>query len=300
MSEPISAVIVVYNQIEQLKSCLSSVEGWVSEIIVVDLSSTEDIKSLAEAHHAKYHRLPYTQVVEQIRSRAFALASSDYILYLDADEQISPGLKSKLSKLTCQELDYVFIPRQNYIFGTWVKASRWWPDYQIRFFRPSKVTWPTTLHSQPEAVGTNIKLEADPKVSIIHHNYRTVDEWLEKNLRYARVDAADRLSSGQNFTILTAMKLSVSELISRFFAKGGYTDGMTGLILAILQSFYYFLVYAYYWQAQGYRSNESLDDLRSFPQTWFTHGLSETLFWNSKGKSTLHKIRAKLVRKMIA
>ncbi len=247
MTSSLAIVFIVFNQSKLLNSSLKLLSGLKHELHVADLGSTEDVESVAKALGAEYHRLPYTSVVETIRSQVFDLISTDYILYLDGDESVTPTLINKLVELSEGGADYVRIPRQNYIFNNWVQASRWWPDYQVRFFKRGMVTFPTTLHSEPVVTGREVVLPATAELAIKHLNYQSLDEWLEKNQRYARSDAQDRLKSGEEFSIFTATRLSVSELVSRFFAGSGYADGMHGLVLSILQSFYYFLVYAYYW-----------------------------------------------------
>lgn len=300
MTSSLAIVFIVYNQTKLLNSSLKLLSGLKHELHVADLGSTEDVESVAKALGAEYHRLPYTSVVETVRSQVFDLISTDYILYLDGDESVTPTLINKLVELSESGVDYVRIPRQNYIFNNWVQASRWWPDYQVRFFKRGMVTFPTTLHSEPVVTGREVVLPATAELAIKHLNYQSLDEWLEKNQRYARTDAQDRLASGVEFSIFTASRLSVSELVSRFFAGSGYADGMHGLVLSILQSFYYFLVYAYYWEGKKYESSLSVGEVKSVPRIWFSHGLSEILFWDKQDTGLINKIKGKLKRKLLA
>jgi hypothetical protein len=73
---------------------------------------------------------------------------------------------------------------------------------------------------------------------------------------------------------------------------------MHGLILSILQSFYYFMVYAYYWEAMKYADLENAATIKSFPRTWFSHGLAETLYWD-KNTNIVANIKSKLARRLI-
>lgn len=300
MTSSFGVVFIVYNQADLLNLSLKNLAKTGLSIHVADLSSTEDIAGVCQKWGATYIKLPYTPIVETIRNEVFDRIKTDYLLYLDADESVGDELISKLKSLAETGVDFVKIPRKNYLFNSWVKASRWWPDYQVRFFKRGMVTFPTQLHSEPLTNGQGLTLDPDPKLAIKHLNYRSLDEWFEKNRRYAKADAQDRLISKQSFTIIDAMKLSVSELVSRFFAGGGHADGMHGLILSILQSFYYFLVYAYYWEAKSYATSITTSDLKSFPRTWFTHGLSEIIYWDGIDNSLIKKIKGKLTRKLIA
>lgn len=300
MKPGISAVIVVKNQKDLLQKCLSSIAKWVDEIILIDLESTDDIAALAKRFKAKYYLHKNVLIVEEIRQASLKYISHEYVLFLDPDESINPALAQDLrAKARESQYDYLSTPRQNFVFGKWVKHSRWWPDYQTRLFRHNKVTWGKALHAEPVVTGAGFKYDAKEQFAIHHDNYRSLDEYFTKNLRYAKADAAERLLAKKDFTLFQAAKLSVSELISRFFADKGYQDGMHGLILAILQSFYYFLVYAYYWEGKGYQALESDSELKRFPKTWFSHGLAEVLHWD-RAKSFTKTIKEKLVRRMIA
>lgn len=301
MVAPLSAILIVYNQSQLLRSALTSIKGLAKEIIIIDLESSDDLETIAKAYKAKYIKLPKVEIVELVRQSSLQYATQPYILFLDADESVSPGLAKEICNLTkSQDYDYFEIPRQNYVFGEWVKASRWWPDYQIRLFKKGSATWPTTIHKPPITTGKGYHFAPDPAVALVHQNYQNLDEWFEKNRRYAKADAAARLQSYSPFTLIEAMHLSVSEFVSRYFAGHGYKDGLRGLTLSIFQAFYYFLVYAYYWEAKGYSALESDSTLLTFPRRWFSHGLSEIMHWDRSTQSFVSRLKTKLVRKMIA
>ena len=299
MKKGVSAIIIVHDQVSLLKKCLSSLT-WTDEVIILDLASHDDIKVVATKYGAIYKQSSLVSIVEKIRQDSLKYASYEYILFIDPDETIPSSLATLIrTKISEGGVDYFSTPRQNFVFGAWVKYSRWWPDYQVRIFRHNSVIWPTTLHAQPELKGVEYRLPAEPEYAIIHQNYLSIDEWLDKNRRYAKADAQDRLLSSHPYTILDAAKLSTSEFMSRFFAGEGYRDGMRGLVLSILQSFYYFLVYAYYWEEKKFAELETTEAIKDFPRSWFSHNLRETLYWQ-KLKSPLKTIKAKLVRRMIA
>jgi len=301
MTHGISAIVIAYNQRDLLEKCLASLKDWVNEIIVIDLMSQDNIAEIAKQYGAKYHLLPHVDVVELVRQKTIPYAKYDYIFFVDPDETIPTTLAKELVRLTKEgNVDYFETPRQNYVFGAWVKASRWWPDYQVRFFKKGALTWPKRLHAQPIVKGISHHFAPDPAYALIHQNYSNLDEWFEKNRRYAKSDAQNRLDSNEEFNLFVAMRLSISEFVSRYFAGRGVNDGMRGLILAILQSFYYFLVYAYYWEGKKYAELEDPKSLHNFPRSWFSHGLSEIMHWDSAKMNFVKKIKSKFVRKMIA
>ena len=187
MKPGISAVIVVKDQLELLKKCLKSIHNWVDEIIIIDLESTEDVKSLATFYKTKYYPHKLVPIVELIRQESLKYVEHEYVLFIDPDETIPATLAEDLSaKIKLGEFDFFVTPRQNYIFGKWVRHSRWWPDLQTRVFRHDKVTWGTTLHAEAVAIGDGYTYDAIESFAIHHENYRTLDDFLTKNMRYAK------------------------------------------------------------------------------------------------------------------
>ena len=298
MKPGITAIIIAHNQSTLLSQCLSSISDWVDQIVIMDLESTDDIKSLAKAVNAKYVLHKLVPIVESVRQDSLQYAQHEYVLFLDPDESIPPTLAKALSVELQKSPAFIQIPRQNYIFDKWIKHSLWWPDYQVRLFKKSALSWPTHLHAQPLATGEGVVLAAEATNAIKHLNYISLDEWFDKNKRYAKTEASELIAGGTHFTLATAMHKSVGQIIERFFSGKGYKDGLHGLVLSLLQSFYYFMVYAYYWEAQGYQDLESASTIKSFPRTWFSHGLSETLYWD-RPTNLLKNIKAKFVRRMI-
>lgn len=269
----ISTVIVAKNNPPHLFETIGSVQNLAKEIIIVDIGIDSNI--LLELKKNKKVRIiqvkkkiPY---VELIREELKQYASSDHILFLDPDEVIPETLKKLLGAIY-QDYDYIKIPRKNIIFGKWIKHSRWWPDYQVRLFKKHSVTWPKQIHKQPIVEGSGYTIKPEEQYSIVHFNYESVDEFMQKMSRYAKSEAWE-LSS---FSLPEALKKGLSEFISRYFADEGYKDGVHGFILAFLQMFYYFLVYVYYWERMHYKEE---NETRKEALIFFRNGLDQTFHW---------------------
>lgn len=136
----ISVVINTLNEEDNLPRALASVKKFADEIVVVDMKSddkTVDIAKKAGAKVYEYKRIGY---VEPARNFAIGKATGKWILIIDADEQLPGSLVKELKKIVKNpSANYYRLPRKNLIFGKWVKHSRWWPDYNIRFFQPSLI-----------------------------------------------------------------------------------------------------------------------------------------------------------------
>lgn len=291
--ENISAVIVVKDSPPFLFKVIESIDDLVHEIIIVDIGMDKELKDkLNQPAYGKKVKLvslkeavPY---VELIRNKTKDFAKSDYVFFLDPDEIVTPGLKT-IIKSHLLTYDYFKIPRKNIILGRWIKHSRWWPDYQVRLFKKNKVVWPKIIHRQPKATGRGFEIEAKESFALIHHNYRDLDEYLDKAKRYAKYEAKELYEEKRIFTFSDTVKKSLNEFVSRYFAAQGYKDGVQGFVLAILQLIYYFLVYFYYLEMKKFRSNERIDE-----SEFFQLGLKEVLHW--KKKKTL---KERLIKKLL-
>ena len=129
----ISVVINVRNEADHLSKCLRSIKDFADEIIVVDMKSTDKSASVAKSYGAKVFSYKPMKFVEPARNYALSKATGKWILLLDPDEYLSKTLKKELKKITQRsDVDYVKMPRQNFIFGKWIKHANCWPDYLIR------------------------------------------------------------------------------------------------------------------------------------------------------------------------
>lgn len=288
--ENISAVIVVKNNPPFLQKVINSIVDLVFEIIIVDIGvSPELVKVLRKNKKIRIvkikEQIPY---VELIREKTKDFAKSDYVFFLDPDEIVPPKLKT-IIKSHLVSYDFFRIPRKNIILGRWIKHSRWWPDYQVRIFKKNKVVWPKIIHRQPKVSGRGFEIEAKEEFALIHHNYKDLDEYLEKAKRYAKYEAKELYEEKRIYTFVDTIKRSLNEFISRYFAAEGYKDGIQGFILAILQLFYYFLVYFYYLEMKKFKTNEKIDEAE-----FFRLGLKDVLHWK-KEKS----VKEKLIKKIL-
>lgn len=274
---PISAIIAVKDNPAHFQETLRSIQDFVSEIIIIDIGMDPGIRQMLPQSARVIPAGKEVSYIELIREEVKQHATHEWILFLDPDEVLSADLKKTLTE-NLNNADFFMIPRKNIIFNTWIQHSRWWPDYQVRLFKKHAAVWPTTIHAQPTTHGKGHTLDAREDIAIIHYNYDSVDEFVTKLLRYTRAEAQERVAAGKSFTLREALHKSLSEFIGRYFASEGYKDGMHGLVLALLQMFYYVLVYVFYWQAKGYPDTKP-DKAAGDMQHFFGNALYETNHW---------------------
>ena len=287
----ISIVVNTRNEEKNIGRCLKSVQ-WADEIVVVDQYSEDKTVAIAKKFGAKVYTHKHTLYVEPARNFALAKANGDWILVLDADEEISSILAKKLKKITKENsAQYVRLPRKNIIFGKWIKHSLWWPDYNVRFFQKGKVEWSDKIHSVPLTRGRGVDLRAKRANAIIHHNYQSISQYLERLNRYTDFQTAELIDSGYQFTWEDLIKKPTGEFLSRFFAGEGYKDGVHGLALSLLQAFSELVKYLKVWEKEGFKARDLpfgdfIPQMKKLGQEvgyWMTHTLAkETKGWFKK------------------
>ena len=268
----ISAVINVYNEAENLQKCLRSLKGFVDEIIVIDMHSSDNSAKYASDSGARVYPYKYMNYVEPARNFGLSKASGKWIILLDPDETLTKDLKKELLKVTRRnDIDYVRIPRKNIIFGKWIRHSNFWPDYLIRFFKKNSVTWQKEIHSQPETKGNGLTLLDSELLAIKHKNYPSVTDFVFRALRYSNIQAEELLISDYKLKTSDFILKPVQEFNSRFFSAEGYKDGLHGLILCLLQSFAIALIYIRLWEKQSSQD-------KPLPKDSFVSASQETTF----------------------
>lgn len=257
MLKKISVVINTLNEEENIQRALKSVD-WVDEIIVCDMYSTDKTVNIAKERGARIVYFRNTHYVEPARNFAICKAKNDWVLVLDADEEITLSLKEKIIQLLSNNLtsEYIEIPRKNIIFNKWMKASMWWPDYQVRLFKKGSVIWQDKIHSRPLLKGSGLRLGAEEGFAIVHHNYQTISQFIERMNRYTTIEAKRLTDEGYKFNWKDLIEKPLNEFLSRFFANKGYLDGLHGLSLSFLQSFSFLVVYLKLWELSRFKESD--------------------------------------------
>lgn len=294
MQPKISVVINTFNEEQTIERAIRSVD-WADEILVCDMRSSDNSAVLAKQLGSKVIFTKARDFVEPARNFAISKAAHDWVLVLDPDEEIPESLASRLKEMVAKPIvsTYVEIPRKNIIFGKWVKASMWWPDYNIRFFKKGSVTWNDKIHRPPKTEGQGIKLPEDERWAIIHHHYDNIGQYLQRLDRYSSVQARELKQDGYQFHWPDLLNKPLAEFLSRYFANRGFEDGLHGLALSLLQAFSFLVVYLKVWQAQEFKEQElNLEEVRQAAQ----QGGEEITYWFKYGNLSKNPLKRFLQR----
>jgi len=231
----ISVVINTHNEAEKLKDCLESVRQLADEIVVVDMDSEDNSLKIAEKFGARVYREKLVPYVELIRNQSVNKAKSDWVLVLDPDERVSPGLAKELKKIVKEDqYEVVNLPRKNIIFGRWIRHTNWWPDRHTRFFRKGKVRWTDKIHLYPEIKGRVLEIPAKKELAIEHLNYETVSQFLSRQNRYSEIQAQNYFDEGERFSWFNFFWRPTRIFLQRYLRHLGFLDGFYGLTLSYL------------------------------------------------------------------
>jgi len=290
----ISVVVNTWNEEKNIERCLRSLKDFANEIVVVDMESEDRTREIAKKYGARIFPHKPTLYVEPARNFAISKATGDWILVVDADEELSHGLAKELREIAKENrVDYVEIPRKNIIFGKWIRHSRWWPDYNVRFFKKGMVEWSDKIHLPPKTKGIRERLEAIEENALIHHNYQTIEQYIERLNRYSNIQAEELRKNGYKFNWKDIIIKPSEEFFSRFFAGEGWKDSLHGLALSLLQAFSELVVYLKVWEKEGFEK-EKIDNF-----SYILEKIANDLFWwLGKTSSLGNKIRLKIKRKI--
>lgn len=251
--DKLSVVITTFNSEDKIEDCLKSV-SFADEVIVVDGSSTDKTVDKIRKYTKKVFIRPNHPMLNVNKNFGFSKATGSWIFCVDSDEMITKELaqeiKAEVQK--AKEDDGGFwIPRKNIIFGKWIEHAGWYPDYQLRLFKKGKGEFPE------EHVHEIVKVDGGVgylKNNILHSNYESISQFLGKltNL-YGPNEAEQLIKNGYIFDWRDAIRFPVKEFLSRYFARGGYKDGLHGLVLSLLMAFYHLVVFCFVWEKYKFR-----------------------------------------------
>jgi (heptosyl)LPS beta-1,4-glucosyltransferase len=258
----VSACIVCRNEVDKLGPCLDSA-AWADEIVVLDLESTDGSADLARSHGARVMSHAPVPVVEAVRNVVAAAASGDWILALDPDERVTPGLRDELLRVRHRnDIDAVAIPFMNYDLGYPASHPVHRYDPKPRFYRRDRVRWPEAPNTLPAVAADRLlALPSHDDVVMIHDRNRSVAEAIERALRYAPAEAQSMVDHGEVFSAATMLRTLAGKAYKQFVVARPWQDGVPGFLRAGILVAFHFYVWAAFWQLSGARRTPADDAL---------------------------------------
>lgn len=238
--EPLSVVLITFNNADTLDRCLREVE-WADELLVLDSGSSDDTVAIAQRHGAHVATHAFDDYGPQ-KQRAIDMARHDWILNLDADEILSPGTREVIERaLTDPDVAGFRLPRRERMFWS-VQHRHSHRNGHLRLF--------DRRHGHMNDVEVHAAVEVDGRVRTLHRadfindGDADIATRVEKINRYSSGLVANKLRRRQRFTGLRMVLYPPVFFLRQYLFKRYFLSGWAGFIASVTGAFYVFLKYA--------------------------------------------------------
>ncbi len=240
----LSVAIITYNEEKNIARCLQSVLQVADEIVVVDSYSSDATEQICQQYKARFIKEKFRGHIQQ-KNYAMELAENDFILSLDADEELSPELTASILTIKNKpEADAYRFNRLSSYCGQFIYHGTWYPDSKIRIWDRRKGKWGGENPHDRVMMdgGTRLgKLHGNLK----HYTYHTISEHINQMNKFSDIAAMESYKKGKKASLILHLILNpLYAFIKSYFIKLGFLDGVAGFQVAISGSFYRFLKYA--------------------------------------------------------
>ena len=224
----------------QLAACLDSVR-FAAETLVVDSGSRDDTVEIARARGARVIEQTWLGFGAQ-RRFAVAQAANDWVLCLDADEQLSPELADAIAEALREPDHGAFeMARRNRFLGRWLRHGEGYPDWTVRLFDRRHARWSDdVVHERVVVDGPAGRLDGD----LLHASAESIDDYLTKQNHYTTLQAEVMHARGERFSWIRLIGSPLARFIRFYLLRGGFLDGVAGLVHIAIGCFASFSKYA--------------------------------------------------------
>jgi glycosyltransferase involved in cell wall biosynthesis len=225
----LSVIVIVKNEALHIGRCLESV-AWADEIVVLDSGSTDETVEICRRFTSQVYETDWPGFGVQ-KQRALEKAQGDWVLSIDADEVVTPELKSEIEQALQSERCSGFeIPRLSRYCGKPMHHGGWWPDYVLRLFRREKGRFTdSAVHERVLVQGETGRL----KNPLLHEAFVNADEVLHKINSYSSLGARVLEQKGVRSSLSKAVLKASWTFIRTYFIKASLLDGRHGFMLAV-------------------------------------------------------------------
>lgn len=242
MGTPITAVIITYNEEQNLERCLRSLKDIADEIIVVDSFSTDSTVEIAKSFGAVVYQQVFLGYVEQ---KNFALSKTNYphVLSLDADEEISQRLKESILEVKDNWVHdgYYFNRLTNYC-GKWIKYTSWYPSKKLRLWDKRKGEW-GGMNPHDRFILKKGATTKFLKGDLLHFPFLNKEQHWKKINSYSQIFAESHFYKGQKTYWLSLVFKPAWRFFRDYFIKFGFLDWVHGFDISRLSAYETYLKY---------------------------------------------------------
>ena len=228
----LSVILITRNEEANLDDCLASLEGIAQQIVVVDTNSSDRTLEIAKNYGATISQPSDWPGFGPQKNRALDLATGEWVLSLDADERLTPALKSEI--LTAlhhsAHVDCFAIPRLSWYCGRFIRHSGWGPDYVDRLFKRGPARFSDDLVRERLIPNGQVAKLENP---MLHYSFMNYSQVLQKLDRYSTASAEQAFAKGKTSSPLKAVLHGAWAFFRTYILRAGFLDGPQGFALAV-------------------------------------------------------------------
>jgi hypothetical protein len=237
---PLTAILIAYNEEADLPRALASLKGVADEIVLVDSGSTDRTCAIARDFGARVYTRKLDSFAEQ-KNFASSLASNDWILCIDCDQELSPELRASILAWKQQVPDkssYEICQLSSYL-GAWIRHSGWYPEYRTLLFRRDKGKFVGALHERVESDGAPGRLTGH----LLHYTIQSLAEHRAKIDAMSTLAAEDMFARGRKSWVPAMIFAPPWTIVQRLVFQLGILDGRRGWLIAWMSARHIYIKY---------------------------------------------------------
>jgi glycosyltransferase involved in cell wall biosynthesis len=246
----VSVTVITRNEAANIAAALESAR-WADEIVVIDAESTDDTVAIARRFTDRVIVRPWPGYVAQ-KNFAALQATHDWILSIDADERVSPELAAEIRRILENDPARAGyrIPRVTFHFGRWIRSTDWYPDYQLRLYDKRHAEWAGRHVHESVRVKTAVPATSVGflRGELQHYAYRDIAHHLQTMDRYTTLAAQQMFEEGRRASWVDILIVPRLTFFRNYVLRGGFRDGMAGLVISAMNSYYVGLKFAKLWE----------------------------------------------------
>ncbi len=243
----LTVTIIAKDEADRIADALTSV-AWADERLVIDGGSTDDTVAIATPLATRVEVRPWPGYGAQ-KNAAADLAAHDWILSLDADERVTPALADEIRRVLAAPTAAAYrMPRVTWYLGRWIRTTDWYPDRALRLYDRRRARWGS------EPVHESLQVDgpvADLSGELEHRPYDDVSDHLARMDRYTTLAARQMHASGRRAGARHLLGHPVAAFLRNYVARGGFRQGLTGLVVSLLNATYVLLKFVKLYELQA-------------------------------------------------
>ncbi len=240
----LSVIIITHNEERNIERCLEALHGIASEVVVVDSGSTDETGAICRQQGATFVHHDWEGFSKQ-KNYAETLATGDWVLSLDADEEVGEELFDSLLHLLAEgprEGEVYSVNRLTNFCGHWIRHCGWYPDTKVRLWQRGTARWEGDVHEQ--LVFSKPVKPLQLKGDLLHYSYYTLDELATRQAHYYQLAAQEAYAKGRRCGRGALLRKPLWRFLRDYLFRGGFLDGEAGYTVCRMNAHYTFMKYA--------------------------------------------------------